>query len=86
LHVPKQLKNRVMLFLQEKERKENRRISSSEIARAINVAPNTVGSWIRNEVTKIEAHVLIGLCDYFNCKIEDLIYIEVVEETPETAS
>lgn len=84
--MPKQLKNRVMLFLQEKERKENRRISSSEIARAINVAPNTVGSWIRNEVTKIEAHVLIGLCDYFNCKIEDLIYIEVVEETPETAS
>jgi len=75
-----------MLFLQEKERKENRRISSSEIARAIDVSPSTVGSWIRNEVTKIEAHVLIGLCDYFNCKIEDLIYIEVVEETPETAS
>lgn len=82
----KQLKNRVMLFLQEKERKENRRISSSEVARAINVAPNTVSSWIRNEVTKIEAHVLIGLCDYFKCKIEDLIYIEQVEETPETST
>lgn len=76
----KQLKNRVMLLLQEKERKENRRISSSEVARAINVAPNTVGSWIRNEVTKIEAHVLIGLCDYFECKIDELIYIEVVED------
>jgi DNA-binding Xre family transcriptional regulator len=77
--VSKQLRNRVMLFLQEKERNENRRISSSEVARAINVSPSTIGSWIRNEVTKIEAHVLIGLCDYFECKIEDLIYIEEVE-------
>ena len=81
----KRIRNRVLFLLTEKERKEKRRIKRSELVKALNVSPNTISSWLRDEVTKIEAHVLIGLCDYFECKIEDLIYIEEVEETPETS-
>lgn len=87
----KQIRNRVLQFLTEKERQEKRRIKMSDIAREIGVSPNTVTSWVRDEVTKIESHVLIGLCEYFNCRIEDLIYIGDADEplttiaTPPTA-
>ena len=80
----KRLRNRVLFFLTEKEKKERRRISQTEIAREIKVSPNTVAAWIKEDVTKIEEHVLLGLCDYFGVTFDQLLY---VEDTPdETAS
>jgi putative transcriptional regulator len=79
----RRLKNRLLLLLTEKERKEERRIKHVEIARAINISHNTIASWIRNDVTKFEAHVVEGLCDYFQCDLSDLLYfVETAESTP----
>jgi DNA-binding XRE family transcriptional regulator len=80
VRMAKRIRNRVLWYLTEKEKKERRRISQSEIARAINVSPTTIGSWIREDVTKIEEHVLLGLCDYFGVRFDELLY---VEETPD---
>lgn len=74
--ITQKLKNRVFFLLTEKERALGHRIKQSEVAEAVGVAQHTIAGWMKNEVTKFEAHVLIGLCNYFNCKIEDLIYIE----------
>lgn len=76
----KRLRNRVLFYLTEKEKKERRRISQTEIARVIKVSPNTVAAWIKEDVTKIEEHVLLGLCDYFGVRFDELLY---VEETPD---
>lgn len=76
----RRLKNKVLMLLTEKERKEHRRIKQSEIAKAIRVSPNTVTSWIRNDVTKFEAYVVERLCDYFECDVSDLLYFEETEE------
>lgn len=79
----KRLRNRVLLFLTEKERKERRRIGPTEIAKAIKVSPATVSSWIREDVTKIEEHVLLGLCDYFGVTFDQLLYVEETEDAPD---
>jgi DNA-binding Xre family transcriptional regulator len=73
------LRNRVLFLLTEKERREGRRIKQLEIAKAIQVSPHTVGSWLRDEVTKLEAHVIEGLCEYFECDVCDLLYLEPME-------
>jgi DNA-binding Xre family transcriptional regulator len=70
------LKNRLLVLIHEKELKEGRRIKQAEIAREINVANHTIGSWIRNDVTKFEAHIIEGLCAYFECQVGDLLYLE----------
>jgi putative transcriptional regulator len=76
----RKLKNRLLLLLTEKERNEGRRIKQVEISRAINISHNTIASWIRNDVTKFEAHVVEGLCEYFQCELTDLLYFEETEE------
>jgi putative transcriptional regulator len=76
----KRLKNRLLLLVHEKERKEGRRVPQSEIAKAIGVTNHTIGNWIRNDVTKFEAHVIEGLCRYFDCEVGDLLYLEIVED------
>jgi transcriptional regulator with XRE-family HTH domain len=63
----------------EKERKEGRRISQSEVARAIDVSNNTIGNWIRNDIAKVEASIVEDLCTYFQCDLCDLLYLEDVE-------
>lgn len=77
----RRLKNRVLILLTDKERREGRRIKQNEIANAIGVANHTIGSWIRNDVTKIEAKMVEGLCEYFECDVADLLYLEPVPET-----
>lgn len=76
----KRIRNRVLFLLTEKERKEKRRIKRAELVRALNVSPNTVSSWLQDDVRKFEDHVVIGWCEYFDCKIEDLIYISDEDE------
>ena len=76
----RRLRNRLLHLMTEKDLKEGRRIRQNEIAKAINVAPHTIGSWIRNDVTKLEAHVIEGLCEYFQCDVSDLLYFEEMDE------
>ncbi len=81
----KRIRNRVLFLLTEKERQEKRRIKRTELMRALNVAPNTVVSWLQDDVRKFEDHVVIGWCEYFGCKLEELIYIgDEDEDTPAT--
>lgn len=79
----RKLRNKLLFLMTEKERLEGRRIRQKEIAEAIDVAAHTVGSWIRNDVTKFEAYVVERLCDYFQCDVSDLLYfVDADEGTP----
>lgn len=75
------LRNRLLILVHEKERREGRRVRQSEIAKAIGVTNHTIGNWIRNDVTKFEAHVIEGLCAYFACQVGDLLVLEDVDES-----
>lgn len=68
----------------EKERREVRRIKTSEIVAETGISFPTVQRWLRDEVTKFESQVLEAFCDYLHCQVGDLLYIE--EQSDETVS
>jgi DNA-binding Xre family transcriptional regulator len=74
------LRNRLLILLHEKERKEGKRIKQAELARAVGVSSPTIAAWLINDVTKFEAHIIEGLCEYFECSVGDLLYLEDANE------
>lgn len=71
------LKNRLMDLIHEKERKLGRRVTQAEIARAANLPENTISRWVNTGVVKrVEHDVVLKLCEYFDCDLCDLIYID----------
>ncbi len=70
------LKNRFFQLLSDKERRENRRITQSEVANAVDVDLHTIIRWMRNDIKKFDAPVVTRLCDYFGCEVGDLLYLE----------
>jgi len=74
--VKRVLKNRLLVLIQERERAINRRIKLKDLALFVGVTNHTITSWIRNDVRKYEAHIIEGLCDYFDCEVHDLLYFE----------
>ena len=73
------LKNRLLVLIQERERKINRRIKLKDLASFVGVTNHTITSWIRNDVRKYEAQIIEGFCDYFDCDLADLLYFEMVD-------
>lgn len=73
------LKNRLLILIQERERKINRRVKLKDLAEFVNITNHTVTSWIRNDVRKYEAHIVEGFCEYFDCDLGDLLYFDDVE-------
>jgi DNA-binding Xre family transcriptional regulator len=71
------VKNRFLTLLGYKEQQLGRRIRNKEIAEAVGVNEHTIARWLNNEVQKIDVPVLEAFCDYFECDVGDLLYIEV---------
>jgi DNA-binding Xre family transcriptional regulator len=70
------VRNRFLELLAQKEMQEGRRIRNKEIAEEVGVTEHTVARWLKNDVTKIDVPVLEGFCNYFDCDIGDLLYLE----------
>jgi DNA-binding Xre family transcriptional regulator len=70
------LKNNLFLLLSDKERKQGKRITQIELARAVDVSEQLIGRWMKNQVNKFEGEVIEKLCAYFECEVGDLLYIE----------
>lgn len=82
----RRLHNRFLYLLTEKERKEGRRILQKEIAEAVGVPNHTIGRWIRDEVERYERELMERICDYFQCDIADLLYLDPEEDGEESRS
>lgn len=70
------IRNRFFTLLGKKEQQLGRRITNTEISKATGISHPAVARWIRNEVTEAEFKVLAAFCEYFDCEIGDLLYIE----------
>ena len=81
----RKVRNRLLLLMQERERQIGRRLRQREIAKFVGVADHTIMSWIRNEVTRFDSMMLEGICEFFECEIGDLLYLEWVEEAEPNA-
>lgn len=67
--------NRFLSLLSEKEKKEQRHIPLLEVHNKTGINWRTLQSWSNNKVTRFDSSILIALCEYFDCNIEDLILI-----------
>jgi putative transcriptional regulator len=67
------LKNKFWELLHNKEIAEHKDISISEVARETGIARKTLQAWAHNQITRYDAPVIEGLCNYFNCNPGDLI-------------
>ena len=61
-------------LLAQKQLKENKRvISLSEVSDSTGVAYTTLQRWEKGDITRIDFPIVQALCDYFGCKMSDLI-------------
>ncbi|MBE2271378.1 MAG: helix-turn-helix transcriptional regulator [Anaerolinea sp.] len=77
------LQNRLAILLYQKELRDKRRVTQTEVAAAIGVSRATITNWMHNDVTKFEAHIIEGLCAFFECGLCDLLYLEDVSDEEE---
>lgn len=69
------ISNRFKILLSQKEEQEQRHISLLEVHNQTGINWRTLQSWSNNKVTRFDSPILITLCEYFGCNIEDLIQI-----------
>jgi transcriptional regulator with XRE-family HTH domain len=70
------LRNRFLILLTEKERREDRRITYTEIAKATGSSINIISNWAKNKIARFDAPMLEKLCEYFGCEVGDLLYLD----------
>lgn len=75
----RQVRNRLLELIQERERKIGRRVKQHDIAVFAGVSDHTIINWIRNETSKFDGQTIERICDYFDCDIADLLYFEYIE-------
>jgi len=63
----------------EMERERGDNITYTEIANAAGVSIGVISRWVKNDVERFDAPVVVALCHYFNCELCDLLYIEEEE-------
>lgn len=49
------------------------KMSRSELARAINVAPSTVNSWFNRSCENVSLKTLVDIAKYFNISLDELV-------------
>jgi putative transcriptional regulator len=67
------ISNRFQILLSQKEEKEKRHISLLEVHNQTGINWRTLQSWSKNKVTRFDSSILITLCEFFDCNIEELI-------------
>lgn len=74
--MPGKVYNRFRVLLAEKAEKEQRNIPLTEVERQTGIAWTTLQAWANNKVSRFDVPVIIGLCDFLNCTLGELIIYE----------
>jgi putative transcriptional regulator len=70
------LRSRMRVLMAEKGLRERRKITYITIAEETNLSKPTVMKMARDEVAQIKGDTVAILCNYFNCEVGDLLYVE----------
>jgi DNA-binding Xre family transcriptional regulator len=74
------VRNRLLELVTDRERQLGRRMRLKDIAEYIGVANHTITNWMRNEVSRFDDIMVVGLCNFFDIEIGDLLYFEYEED------
>jgi DNA-binding Xre family transcriptional regulator len=71
------VRSRLKEIVAQKERTVNRSIQQKEIAEVTGLTEHTISRWMRpTPFTRIETDVALKLCQYLNCELGELLYID----------
>jgi putative transcriptional regulator len=70
------LRSRMRVLMAEKGLRENRKITLGIVAEETNLSRPTVTKMAQNEVAQIKGDIIAILCEYFDCNVGDLLYVE----------
>ena len=70
------MKNRLFELRQDWERREQDRLSNSELARLTGVSRDTIVRMIKDDDTSISSQTIKDLCKFFKIQPGELLYIE----------
>jgi DNA-binding Xre family transcriptional regulator len=68
------LKNRLEDLMQQKE--PGKMITQDKLAEATGVSQSAISRWLRQYVDRYDAEVIVKFCEYFECEVGDLLYID----------
>jgi DNA-binding Xre family transcriptional regulator len=68
--------SRVKFLLEEKEKREGRRISYRKVVEETGVSLTSIQNWIAGNATQYREEQILALCRYFNCEVGDLLQID----------
>lgn len=68
--------NRFRELLAIKGRNEGKNISQREVAEVTGLSKTTVDRIARNETSRYDEHVLLAICNYFDCSVGELLIIQ----------
>lgn len=63
------------IYLRIEELLNERGISKNKICKDLDIPRGNFNRYCRGDFQKIDANLLIKLCDYFECEIKDLVVI-----------
>jgi DNA-binding XRE family transcriptional regulator len=70
------LKNKLWTLVKQREIKEGRTITQGELAEKLGVTRKTVSAWLDNRVNQFDGTLIARMAEYFECEIEDILYID----------
>jgi putative transcriptional regulator len=75
------MRNNFAFLLKKKAQREKRKsVPMTEVADATGLSRQTLSRFAQEKLREYPESMLIGLCEYFDCDISDLLIIEEVSE------
>jgi len=59
-----------------KQEREGRFINATVVAEEVGLSRTTIYNWINDDIRRFDEPTLKKLCDYFECEIGELIYLD----------
>lgn len=68
--------NRLIILMGRKQAAEGRIITPTEVANATGLSRQAIHQWMKNDVVQFRGETVRALCKYFDCSVDDLLYID----------
>ena len=75
------MKTRIHELIAKKQTEEaalgkGRFLNASIIAKESGLSRHTIKAWLDGDLERFENRTVVALCRYFNCQMEDLLYVD----------
>lgn len=70
------MRTRIIALMGDKQKREGRFINASVVANEVELSRTTIYNWINDDIRRFDESTLKKLCDYFNCDVGDLLYMD----------